>query len=187
MGVTRAKPWKNRPKSNTILNVLISSKTRIRLLLKFFLNANNKAYLRGLAQEFGESTNAVRLELNKLEDAGMLYSEYDGNKKYFCANKQHALFADIQNIVRKYVGLDRIIENVVEKLGEIEKVYLTGDWAKGKESDIIDLCIIGKNINKHYLLELIEKTERLIGKKIKYLTYENSKNINDGLLLWSDE
>ena len=37
-------------------------------MLKFFLNSANKAYLRGLAQEFGESTNAIRLELNKLRD-----------------------------------------------------------------------------------------------------------------------
>ena len=151
------------------------------------MNANNKAYLRGLAQEFGESTNAVRLELNKLEGAGMLYSEYDGNKKYFCANKKHPLFTDIQNIVRKYVGLDRIIEDVVKELGEVQKVYLTGDWAKGKESNVIDLCIVGTNLNKHYLLELIDKTEHLIGKKIKYLTYQDSKNIKEALLLWSDE
>ena len=156
-------------------------------MLKFFLNSANKAYLRGLAQEFGESTNAIRLELNKLEGAGMLCSEYNGNKKYFSANKEHPLFSDMQNIVRKYVGIDKIIDQVVKDLGDIRKVYLTGDWSKGKESKVIDLCFVGLNLNKVYLIELIEKTEQLIGKKIKYLIYQDNEKIEDALLIWSKE
>jgi len=117
----------------------------------------------------------------------MLSSEHHGNKKFFQANKQHPLFGDVQSIVRKYVGLDRIIEEVIERLGEVQKVYLTGDWAKGKESKIIDLCIVGKDIDRHYLLELIEKAEGLVGKKIKYLVYEDEMLVTDALLLWSDD
>ena len=187
----RAKPSSNSnhcyKSLTTILSILISSKTRIKLLLKFFLNSANKAYLRGLAQEFGESTNAIRLELNKLEGAGMLCSEYDGNKKYFSANQEHPLFSDIQNIVRKYVGIDQIIDQIVNDLGAIKKIYLTGDWAKGKESEVIDLCLVGHNLNKVYLLELIEKTEHLIGKKIKYLIYQEHETLEEGLLIWHKE
>ena len=64
-----------------MIETLISSKTRIKLLMKFFLNSKTTAYLRGLEGEFGESTNAIRLELNKLEKAGMLSSFSKGNKK----------------------------------------------------------------------------------------------------------
>jgi predicted nucleotidyltransferase len=155
-------------------------------LLKFFLNANTKAYLRGLAEEFSESTNAVRLELNRLEEAEMLHSELVGNKKYFFANKEHPLFTEIQSIVHKNIGLDKIIEEVVVRLGDVKQVYLTGDWAKGKESNVIDLCIIGSKIDRHYLLELIDKTERIIGKKIKYLIYDKEMTSTEGaLLLWN--
>ena len=49
-----------------MLDSLITSKTRLRLLIKFFLNIANKGYLNGLANEFGESTNSVRKELNEL-------------------------------------------------------------------------------------------------------------------------
>ena len=55
-----------------MIETLISSKTRIKLLLKFFLNSNTTSYLRSLESEFGESTNAIRVELNRLENAGML-------------------------------------------------------------------------------------------------------------------
>jgi DNA-binding transcriptional regulator PaaX len=65
-----------------MIETLISSKTRIKLLLKFFLNSNTTAYLRSLEEEFGESTNSIRIELNRFEKAGFLASHSQANKKY---------------------------------------------------------------------------------------------------------
>jgi hypothetical protein len=154
-----------------MLDTLITSKTRIKLLVKFFLNKNNSAYLRNLESEFGESSNAIRVELNKFEEAKLLTSEQIGNKKIYKANHTHPLFLDIQNILMKYTGLDQIIDQVVEKLGEVHQVYLIGDLGKGIESPIIDLLFVG-NINKAYLTALVGKTEKLIGKKVRYVVYE---------------
>jgi DNA-binding transcriptional ArsR family regulator len=106
-----------------MIETLISSKTRIKLLLKFFLNSETKSYLRHLESEFGESTNAIRLELNKLEEAGMLNSQFEGNKKIYQANKQHPLFNDINSIILKYTGIDWIVEYLVKRLGDVKKVY----------------------------------------------------------------
>jgi len=75
-----------------MLDTLISSQTRLKLLLKFFLNSSTSSYLRDLESEFGESTNAIRLELNRFEQAGLLSSASIGNKKMFSANTQHPLF-----------------------------------------------------------------------------------------------
>ncbi len=177
-----------------MIETLISSKTRIKLLLKFFLNSNTTAYLRGLENEFGESTNAIRLELNRLEKAGMLSSCLDGNKKIFRANTKHSLFKDIHSIVLKQVGIDKIIENVIKRLGEVEKVFLTGDFAQGKDSSIIDLIFVG-DIKKEYLINLIEKVERLIHRKIRYIIYDEAEWIDIQIgfnhkaifLLWSKE
>ena len=55
-----------------MLNQLITSKTRLRLLIKFFISQTNKGYLNGLANEMGESTNSIRKELNHLYDAGYI-------------------------------------------------------------------------------------------------------------------
>ncbi len=114
-----------------MLNSLITSKTRVKLLLKFFLNSDNKSYLRNLEQEFGESSNAIRVELNRLEEADLLRSEVSGNKKYFCANTSHPLFKDINNIVRNSVGIDQLIERVINQVGNLEVAYITGEFAKG--------------------------------------------------------
>jgi predicted nucleotidyltransferase len=174
-----------------MIDTLISSKTRIKLLLKFFLNSQTKAYLRSLEEEFGDSTNAIRVELNRFEEAGMLKSELDGNKKFYTANTSHPLFKDVHNIIMKYVGLDSIVEHIVKQLGDIEKIYLTGSFARGIDNGIIDLVFIG-NVNKLFLVELIEKAERLVGKKIRYITFapgemEESETLLNTkyLLLWS--
>ncbi|MEL6673314.1 MAG: ArsR family transcriptional regulator [Bacteroidota bacterium] len=154
-----------------MIETLISSKTRIKLLLKFFLNSNTTSYLRNLEGEFGESTNAIRVELNRFEDAGMLTSNMEGNKKVFQANVQHPLFKEVHSIVMKYVGLDKIVDFVIKRLGKVEKVYLAGDFAKGLDSKVVDLIFIG-NIDVKYLVELIAKAEPLINRKIRYLIYD---------------
>ncbi len=173
-----------------MLEALISSKTRIKLLLRLFLNPGSKAYLRGLAEEFGESTNSVRLELNRFEEAGMLSSEFEGNKKVFRADNQYPLYGEIRKILLKYTGLQEVIDKVIEELGELKEVYLTGDLAQGKQSNIVSLILVG-NPDKQYLLELIDKVEGLVSKKIQYLIYskeEASKldfKSEENLLLWN--
>lgn len=160
-----------------MIQTLISSKTRIKLLLKFFLNSETRSYLRHLESEFGESTNAIRLELNKFEKAGMLISEYEGNRKFFMANHNHPLFADVKNIIRKYVGLDWIIEYVAERIGNLQRVYLTGSFANGLDSDKIDLVFIGE-VNKEFLFELCKKVEKKIERVIAYKVVINTQSFD---------
>ncbi|MBK9150443.1 MAG: ArsR family transcriptional regulator [Saprospiraceae bacterium] len=177
-----------------MIETLISSKTRIKLLLKFFLNSNATAYLRGLESEFGESSNGIRMELNRFEKAGMLESFSIGNKKYFRANTGHPLFRDTHNIILKYIGFDKIIEDVIERLGHVERVYVTGAFAKGLDDNIIDLIFVG-DINKQYLIQLIDKVESLIPRKIRYIVYSNQEagihlarvDEQEMLLLWDND
>ena len=178
-----------------MLNALITSKTRIKLLLKFFLNSSAETYLRNLEEEFGESTNGIRIELNKLELAGLLSSRTNGNKKMFRANIQHPLFANIHNLLRKDLGFDQIIEKIVSNLGDIKQVFLVGKFAQGMDSEIIDLIFMGEGVNKNYLVELIEKAEKLISRKIRYLLlspaemkkYLEQRPSTDFLLLWEKD
>lgn len=175
-----------------MLEILISSKTRVKLLLKFFLNSDTAAYLRGLEAEFGESSNAIRLELNKLEEAGLLKAESQGNRKVFWANKKHPLFPDIHSILLKYTGIDQIIERVVTRLGNLEEVYLVGELGKGNDSPIIDLIFVGQ-IDKVLLIEYIDRAEEYIQRKIRYVQFDRvefeikKESILNGayLLLWS--
>lgn len=151
-----------------MLESLITSKTRIRLLLKFFLNPSHGAYLRELAQEFNESTNSVRVELNRMAESGLLESTEEGRTKVYRANRGHPLFPEISRIVAKTVGLDSLIEQIVERLGNVKIAFVTGDYAKGIDSGLIDLVLVGA-IDETYLAGLSKKVESLIGKKIRAL------------------
>lgn len=173
-----------------MLDTLVTSKTRLKLLLKFFLNPLSASYLRGLAEEFGESSNAVRLELNRFEQAGLLMTEVLGNKKLYRANQKHPLYKDINSIIRKTVGIDEIVEEVVAKLGDVEEAYVTGDFAVGKNGKTVDILLIGSEIHKDYLVKLIDKAEFLISRKIRYLIVtptEALTHLSEGnatMLIW---
>jgi hypothetical protein len=178
-----------------MLDTLITSKTRLKLLLKFFLNSSSRSHLRSLESEFGESTNAIRLELNKFEQAGLLKSEVDGNKKVFRANTGHPLFNDIHNILLKTIGFDQIIDRVVTKMGNVEMAFVTGDFARGLDTPIIDLVFVGTEIDREYLVRLVNKTEELIKRKIRYIifgpeefeSYRKTVSNKDILLIWKNE
>ena len=157
-----------------MLESLITSRTRIKLLLKFFLNINNQGYLRSLEHEFNESTNGIRQELNRFEHAGLLLAESEGNKKEYRANILNPLFKDINSIIRKFVGVEELLERVIDRLGNVQQVYLEGKIAQGLDSDIIDLLIIGNEIDRNYLSTLVEKAEPIIKRKIRYLVFEET-------------
>ena len=151
-----------------MLESLITSKTRLRLLIKFFINIANKGYLNSLANEFGESTNSVRKELNNLSSAGYLEKSSENNKVIYKANISHPLFKTIQKIIRTHLGIEEILETVYNRTGDVKKVILLGDYAMGIDSGLIEVLIVGKNINKQYLDKISPKIEKKINRKVNF-------------------
>jgi len=160
--------------------------------MKFFSNKETRAYLRGLADEFGESTNAVRVELNRLEKAGLLQTENDGRMKLYRANSAHTLYPELNSVVKKLLGIDKVIDDVIAQLGTVESAFITGDYAQGKDTGIIDLVLVG-TIERDFLHKLVEKAEKVIKRKIRLLvlTPDEFQNLkahllkDDALVIWS--
>ena len=142
-----------------MLENLITSKTRLRLLIKFFISQANKAHLNGLANEFGESTNAIRKELNHLQGAGYLEKVKVDNKIEYNANIKHPLFGVLRKVVLKHLGLEDIVEVVLEKMGNVEYIAIVGDYAKGIDSGNIEVFLVGKNLN---FVSTIEINQQLL-------------------------
>ena len=176
-----------------MLEYLITSRTRVKMLLKFFLNSHSKAHLRGLAEEFGESTNSIRHELNNLSKAGYLVSNGKGNIIEYSANIEHPLYPELKSLVHKYMGIDKIIDNIVNKmvsrLGMLESAFITGDYAEGKDSGIIDLVLVGE-INSENLHGYVQKAEGLVNRRIRTIVLscdefdKNRKNLHADTALW---
>lgn len=176
-----------------MIDSLITSRTRIRLLKKFFLNSSTRAHLRGLESELGESTNGIRVELNRMEEASLLDSVREGNRKFYFANRKHPLFNEIHNIIIKETGIDRVVEKVVNRLGNVTSVYLTGDLARGIDTSTIEILLSGSNIDMEYLGRKATQAGIMVGRKV-ICSVMNEKETaeklgctepSDILLIWS--
>lgn len=174
-----------------LLSGLISSKTRIKLLVRLFFNPSTRSYLRELAKEFDVSTNAVREELNQLKKTKLLKTEKSGRQVFYMANTAHTLFPELKSMVGKVMGIDQVIDGIVDRLGDLEQAYLIGDYAEGKDTGIIDLVLVG-DIDQYHLNDLTRKTERYIRRKIRplvlsrkeYESFQHTIKRQPKVLIW---
>ena len=168
-----------------MLEELITSKTRLRLLIKFFINQANRGYLNGLATEMGESTNAIRKELNHLNAAGYLEKSKDNNKVHYKANTKHPLFHALRKVILKHLGLEDAVEIVLGRMGDVQQIILIGDYAKGIDSGHIEIFLIGPALNMEYIEQLEEKIEALIKRKVSFYLAGKFNGKQEGIVLFN--
>jgi DNA-binding MarR family transcriptional regulator len=142
-----------------VFNGLITSKVRARILMRLFLNPDRNAYLRELAKEFEVSPSQIKEELDNLSEVGLLSKEKGGRQINYSANTRHSLFPELHSMVKKAMGMDRILESIVKRLGNLEQAYVIDDYAEGKDSGLIDLVLVGE-VDRENLEDLVAKTER---------------------------
>ena len=66
------------------------------------------------------------------------------------------------------MGVDKVIDGIINRLGDLELAYLIDDYAEGKDTGVVDLLLVG-NIDQYHLNDLSIKTERYIKRKIRSL------------------
>ena len=175
----------------SIFDGIITSKTRINILMRLFLNPDQQAYLRELAKEFSTSPSAIKEELKNLSKVGLLFQKQNGRQILYRANTSHPLFPELHSMVRKALGMDRILDSILNRLGELKLTLLIDDYAAGKDTGIIDLVLVG-NIDRVNLQDLVGKTERYINRKIRtmvlsepeYKRLEDTFRNRPNLVLW---
>jgi DNA-binding transcriptional ArsR family regulator len=136
--------------------------------MRIFLNPERNVYLRELADEFQASPSHIKNELDQLKEADLVTSRKNGRQVLFSANRRHPVFNELHSMVKKALGMDRILESMIERLGNLEQAILVDDYAEGKDTGIIDLVLVG-DIDQHNLQDLTRKTERYIERKIRTL------------------
>ena len=170
-----------------MLNQLITSKTRLRLLIKFFISQANKGYLNGLANEMGESTNSIRKELNHLYDAGYLKKVKQDNKVEYQVDTSHPLYEALKKIVFKHLGLEDLVEVVLERMGDVNNILLIGVYANGVDSGNIEVFLIGDDLNFNYISQLESKLEKLIGRNVSFYLSSSIPNNQFHIKLYSKD
>ena len=170
-----------------MLGELIASKTRLRLLIKFFISQANRGYLNGLANEMGESTNSIRKDLNHLHGAGYLDKVKVDNKIEYKANTNHPLFEVLRKVVLKHLGLEDVVENVLDRMGDVDKIILIGDYARGIDSGVIEVFLIGQGLNMEYISQLENKIENLINRKVCFYLASKFLSDNEHIILFNSK
>lgn len=107
---------------------------------------------------------------NRFEDAKLLESKPEQNKKVYKANTNHPFFKDIHHLLLKYVGIEEIADKLVNHIGELERGYIINDFAQGNPGNILDLLLVGKNFDYDCLNKLVRKAEENVSFKIRYIT-----------------
>ena len=159
-----------------MLELIMGSRTRVKILTVFLLSPEKKFYVRELARKTGSNTNSVRRELNRLESVGLLRSETSGNLKYYAANEKMPIYSELRSIFLKTEGIGGTIRENLKKLGEVKLAFVYGSFAKGEaqlKSDI-DLMIVGE-VDERKLIPLIRKTEELLSREINYTLFTTAE------------
>jgi len=152
-----------------MLQDLMVSKVRAKLLQTFLAKPKEMFYVRQLVRLTSEEINAVRQELKRMEKLGMVKKENRGNRIYYWFNQDYPLYQEILAMVCKTVGLGGEILKRRSKIGNIRYALISGRLVKGlpRKPEGVDLLIVGE-INLPNLANLVRDEEKNLGREINY-------------------
>lgn len=152
------------------LGDIITSKVRVKILDLYFSDVKEMYHVRGIVREIKEEINAVRRELERLENAGILKREDRGNRVYYYLNTEYGFYGDLLSMVCKTTGLGSDIIQNKNKIGKISLVMFSGKFVRKKDrrrDDSVDALVVGEVVLPE-LTALIRKEESKRGKEINY-------------------
>lgn len=152
------------------LKDLFVSKVRVKILKIFFSKPSEIYYVRQLVRLTGEEINAVRRELKRMEERGMVKKEPRANRLYYFFVKSYPFYQELISLVAKTTGLGADIIKNKNKIGNLKFAMLSGRYSRQmprKSEEDIDILLVG-NINASELNKLVRKAESEREKEINY-------------------
>ena len=158
------------------LSDLLVSKVRVKMLSLFFEKPSEMYYVREITRLIKEEINAVRRELDRMLECGLLKSEQRANRLYYFLNKKYLYFQELQRIVIKTTGLGKKIRKYRRKLGSLSYVAFTGAFLNQEKlnKDELDILIIGE-VFLPEIEALIKAEEKSFGREINYAVLETEE------------
>lgn len=145
------------------------SRVRAKLLKVFLQDPQEMFYVRQLTRIVDEEINAVRRELERMHNKGMVKSEPRGNRLYYSFRKDYAFYQELLQLIAKTSGLGGAIIKERNKLGKVKFAMLSGKFIRriprGKEE--VDLLVVG-NIVLAQLAAFVREEEARRSQEINY-------------------
>lgn len=152
------------------LEDIITSKVRVKILDLFYSHLTEMYHVRGIVREISEEINAVRRELERLENAGILKKEPRGNRIYYFVRNDYPLYGDILAIVSKSTGLGKVLIDSKSKLGKPSFIMFSGKFVRRKprkKEEEVDILIVGEIVLPE-LASIIRNFETQLNREINY-------------------
>ena len=168
-----------------VLDALFTSQARVEVLKLFFLRSSGRHYLREISSLTDQPVRAIQRELARLEDAGLLISSVDGNRKYFRANRQSPVFPDLRALMVKTAGIEDQLKKVLQERSDaIRSAFIFGSFARGSETSTsdIDLMVISDMTSRElsgYLSPLKAELDRELN-PVTIRVHEFQDNVEKG-------
>lgn len=150
-----------------MLNDLIISRVRVKLLQIFLSQPSQIIHVRELVRQSKEEINAVRRELAHMEKVGIVSKEHRANRLYYSFRKDYPLYFDLLELITKTNGLGGAILKNRHKLGRIKFAMLSGKFARNiaGSADKVDLLVVG-NVVIPEVAALVREEELRRGREI---------------------
>ncbi|MFZ6035128.1 MAG: hypothetical protein ACOYUB_03190 [Patescibacteria group bacterium] len=152
-----------------MLQHIIPSKARRKILEFFFHHPGETFYLRKIVREIIEEVNAVKRELDILSEEKLLLKERRLNKIYYSLNKNYHLFDEFTRIFTKTTPLATAVYKNQSALGKIKYVAVSLKFSKNViiKEDEIYLLFVGVVVIAE-VEGIIHEAERTFGRPINY-------------------
>ncbi len=176
------------PSLNKSLLDLFTSRVRLKIFNLFIPNPDEMYYVRQVTRMLGEEVNAVRRELERLREIGLLTTEKRANRLYYKVRVDFPFYYDLLRIVGRTTGLGRIFMDKLTSLGKVRFAMLSAEFVKGRKSgpNEIDFMVVGR-VNVEVLQDMIRDYEEQIGREVNYTVmtedeFEFRKNRGDAFI-----
>lgn len=188
-----------------MIEQLLGSKTRYRLMQLFIHHPDVFYYVRQITRILDTQINSVRRELLHLEELGLIQSfstlpvergfvtevqarktDSSAQKKYFKLNPEFFLYPELKALFVKeqLVGEKDLAKNI-RRSGTVNYLILSGFFV-GLEDMPADMIIVGK-VDAEKLAKIIAEYEKAFNREIKYTVFSSKEykyrvTINDRFL-----
>ncbi len=168
-----------------MLEKLLNSQLRAKMLKVFFDNKENFFYLSKLSRKLNYSSKRIKQELNELEKMEIIESfksipvniTYSSDKekkigskfkpsKYYKVNKNSFFYPELKSLVLKNeILLQKKMIKKLAKIKDVNYLILSGMFSKVKSP--IDILIVG-DVDRDKTIEAINNFEKSIGKSLNF-------------------
>lgn len=152
-----------------MLDRLIASSARVKVLRLLLLNEGKRYYQREIADLADLPVRAIQRESTRLTEIGLLRRIEDGNRVYFQANPACPIFPELKRILLKTVALEFLLSDALSGDVQIELAFVYGSYAANQATAIsdVDIFVIG-SISSRRLSAALRPVQAEIQREINY-------------------